>query len=144
MKKKWVLRHCDLDLWPKVINFNRVQASAGSSHLAKTASKSVHPFGWNFVHKQTSDTHTDTQTDKQQCKKTQLYLQSFAHSVKHWTISRISKYSDKSSQMSCHIPLPVCSFPLYTGINSIRASLIWVPAIYLHFLLRIVSLWLTI
>ena len=42
MKKKWVLRHlyCDLDLCPKVTNFNRVQASAVSNHLAKTASGS--------------------------------------------------------------------------------------------------------
>ena len=63
MKKKWVLRHCDLDLWPKVIKFNRVWASAGSNHLAKTASKSIHPFGWNFVHKKCrTHRHTDTQT----------------------------------------------------------------------------------
>ena len=48
--------YCDLDLWPKVTNFHRVRASAISNHLAKTASKSVHPFGWNFVHKKTSDT----------------------------------------------------------------------------------------
>ena len=63
MKKKWVLRYCDLDLWPKVTKFNRVRASARSNHLAKTASKSVHLFGWNFVHKKTSDTQTDTQTN---------------------------------------------------------------------------------
>ena len=67
MKKKWVLRHCDLDLWPKVTNFNRVRASAISNHLAKTASKSVHPFGWNFVHKKIrthrqKDRKTHTQT----------------------------------------------------------------------------------
>ena len=43
MKKKWI--------W--------VRASAVSSHLAKTASKSVHPFGWNFVYKQ-SRTHRHT------------------------------------------------------------------------------------
>ena len=60
MKKKWELRHCDLDLWPKVTKFNRVRASAGISHLVKTASKSVHPFGWNFVHKNSG--HTDRQT----------------------------------------------------------------------------------
>ena len=35
---------------------------AVSNHLEKTASKSVHPFGWNFVHKKTVDTQTDTQT----------------------------------------------------------------------------------
>ena len=70
MKKKWELRHCDLDLWPKVTKFNRVRASAGSSHLAKTASKSVHPFGCNFVHKnfrthRQTDTHTHRHTDTQ-------------------------------------------------------------------------------
>ena len=69
MKKKWVLRHHDLDIWPKVTKFNRVRAIAGSSHLAKTASKSVHPFGWNFVHKKCwthrhTDTHTDTHTHR--------------------------------------------------------------------------------
>ena len=69
-KKKWVLRHCDLDLWPKVTKFNRVWASAGSNHIAKTASKSVHPFGWNFVHKKFrthrhTHTHTHRHTDTQ-------------------------------------------------------------------------------
>ena len=37
-------------------------AKAVSNHLTKTASKSVHPFGWNFVHKNSG--HTDTQTDR--------------------------------------------------------------------------------
>ena len=60
--KKKILSHCDLDLWPKVTNFNRVRASMLSNRLAKTVSKSVHPFGWNFVHKQ-SWTHTHTHTD---------------------------------------------------------------------------------
>ena len=55
--------------WPKVTNFNRVQASVLSNRLAKTASKSVHPLGWNFVHKKRAgqtDTHTQTHrhTDK--------------------------------------------------------------------------------
>ena len=50
----------------KVTNFNRVWARAVSNHLAKTASKSVHPFDWNFVHKQSwTDRHTQTQTDTQ-------------------------------------------------------------------------------
>ena len=65
-RKKLELRHCDLDLWPKVTKFNRVRATNGSNHLAKTASKLVHPFGWNFVHKNFwTDTHTltDTQTN---------------------------------------------------------------------------------
>ena len=63
-RKKWVLRHCDLDLWPKVTNFNRVRASELSNRLAKTASKSVHKFGWNFVHKKRAG-HTHRQTDTQ-------------------------------------------------------------------------------
>ena len=60
-----IFGHCDLDLWPKVTNFDRVRASVVSSHLAKTASKSMHPFGWNFVHKNSghTDRHTDTQTN---------------------------------------------------------------------------------
>ena len=62
MKKKWVSRHCDLALWLKVTKFNRVRASAVSNHLVKTASKSVHPFGWNFVHKKC---RTHRQTDRQ-------------------------------------------------------------------------------
>ena len=70
MKEKWVLRHCDLDLWPNVTKFNRVWANARGNHLAKTASKSVLPFGWNFVHKKCwthrhTDTHTHTHTDTQ-------------------------------------------------------------------------------
>ena len=48
-RKKKILSHCDL--WPKVTNFNRVRASVLSNRLVKTASKSVYPFGWNFVHK---------------------------------------------------------------------------------------------
>ena len=58
----------DLDLWPKVINFHRVWASAISNYLAKTASKLVHSFGWKFVHKKRAGhTHTNThrQTDTQ-------------------------------------------------------------------------------
>ena len=63
-RKKWELRHCDLDLWPKVTKFNRVWATNRSNHLAKTASKLVHPFGWNFVHKNFwTHTHRDTQTN---------------------------------------------------------------------------------
>ena len=47
---------------PKVTNFIRVRTSAVSNHLAKSMSKSAHPFCWNFVHKQ-SRTHTHTQTN---------------------------------------------------------------------------------
>ena len=63
-EEKRKLRHCDLDLWTKVTNFNTIRASAVSYHLAKTASKLVQPFRWNFVHKQSrTHTHTDTQTN---------------------------------------------------------------------------------
>ena len=70
MKKNWILIHCDLDLWPKVTNFNRVRASVLCSHLAKIPSKLVYPFGWNFVHKKWAGhththTHTHRQTDRQ-------------------------------------------------------------------------------
>ena len=61
MKRKWILRYCDLDLWPMVTTFNTVWTSAVSNHLAKTASKSEHPSGWSFVHKQTSDTNRQTE-----------------------------------------------------------------------------------
>ena len=57
-------RSLDLDLWPKVTNFNKVWASANSNHLAKTASKSVHPFG-RILFTRIPDTRTDRQTDIQ-------------------------------------------------------------------------------
>ena len=60
--KKWISRHCDLYLWSKVTHFNSFRASAVSNYLGKTDSKSVHPFGWNFIHWKTdslSHTHTD-------------------------------------------------------------------------------------
>ena len=69
MKKKWVLRYCDLNLWPK-ITINRVWASVVSNHLAKNASKSVHPLGWNFVYNKTSDTHRHRHTHRQTHKQT--------------------------------------------------------------------------
>ena len=53
------MRHCSLDLPAKVINFKGVRASVVISHLAKSASKSVHPFGWSFIHWQ-----RDTQTNR--------------------------------------------------------------------------------
>ena len=59
-KFRHVSVYCDLDLWPKVINFNRIRASFVNSHLAKTAFKSVHPVGWNRqTHRQTTDTPTN-------------------------------------------------------------------------------------
>ena len=48
-------------LLTKITNFNRVWASVVCNHLAKTTSKSVHPFCRKFVYKH-SDRHTDTQT----------------------------------------------------------------------------------
>ena len=59
---RYIFCHSDLDLRPKVTNFNRVLASTKSYHLAKTASKLVQSFGWNFVHKKRAG-HTDRQTD---------------------------------------------------------------------------------
>ena len=43
--------HCDLDLWPKVTNFNRVWTNAKSNCLVKTPSNSVYRFDQHFVHK---------------------------------------------------------------------------------------------
>ena len=65
----YIFGHRDLDIWPKVTKFNRVRASVISNHLAKTASKSVHPFGWNLFTR-IPDTHTQTHrhTDKLQWK----------------------------------------------------------------------------
>ena len=62
--KKRILSHCDLDLLPKVTNFDRVRASVVSNHLAKTAFKSVHPISWNLFYKQ-SRTHRHTQRELQ-------------------------------------------------------------------------------
>ena len=47
----YIFSHSDLDLWPKVIHFNRVWASTTSNYLTKTAFKSVYSFGCNCVHK---------------------------------------------------------------------------------------------
>ena len=59
-RKKWVLHHCDLDLWHKVTNFNWVWDTAVSNHLAKTASKSVHPFGLNLFTSRAGQRHRQT------------------------------------------------------------------------------------
>ena len=64
---EYIFYHSDLDLRPKVINFNRVRGNVISNYLAKTASKSVYRFDRHFVNKRTdrqTDTHTHTQTDK--------------------------------------------------------------------------------
>ena len=59
MKKNEYWVTVTLPFLPKVTNFDRVRDSAVSNRLAKPASKSEHPFGWNFVHKETSgQTHT--------------------------------------------------------------------------------------
>ena len=64
--KKIILRHCDFALWPTVIYFIRVRASVISNYLIKIASRSVHLFGWNFIHWQT-DRQTDRQTHTTNC-----------------------------------------------------------------------------
>ena len=65
--EKLILSHSDLDLWPKVTNINCVWVNGVRNRLAKTASKSVHPFGWSFVYKQRAwhtHTHTHRHTDR--------------------------------------------------------------------------------
>ena len=52
--------NCELDLWPKVTNFNMVRGSLVSNHLAKIASKSVQPFDWNFYQSKAGQTHIQT------------------------------------------------------------------------------------
>ena len=58
-----VLRHCYLDLWPKVTNFNNVWASAVSNHLAKTAFQIGSFVRLEFCSYAEPDTHTHTHTD---------------------------------------------------------------------------------
>ena len=71
MKKKWILRHLNLDLLPEVTNFSRVKAKAISNHSTKTVFKSVHPFRWNFF----TDGHTHTHTHTYTHTHTQKYRQ---------------------------------------------------------------------
>ena len=77
-------------------NFNRVWASAISSHLAKTASKSVHPLGWNFVHKQS---RTDRQTNRH----------THTHTHTHTYIQRQTKtkwkYNPSTISWRCKSPI---------------------------------------
>ena len=47
----------------KVANFNIIHASAVSSHLTKTASKWMHPFGWNLFTDRQTHTHTHMGTN---------------------------------------------------------------------------------
>ena len=75
--------HCDLDLSPKVTNFNSVRGNAVSNYLAKTASKSVYRFDRHFVHKRThTHTHTDRQTDPQTNLSENITLPRFRGSIK--------------------------------------------------------------
>ena len=64
MKKKRVLRHCDLDLWPKVTKFNRVRASA--VRRKQPFSKNRVQIGASvlleFCSQEKLDTKTDTHT----------------------------------------------------------------------------------
>ena len=56
----------EIGLWSNVTNFKRVRDSAVNSHLTKTASKSVHPIGWNLFYKNTAgqtDRHKHTETN---------------------------------------------------------------------------------
>ena len=55
VKNGWCVTKCDFDLQTKTTHFNSVRAN-----VAKTASKSMHPFGWNFVQLQT-DSYTQRQ-----------------------------------------------------------------------------------
>ena len=114
MKKKEVSRHCVLDLWPKVTKFNRVRASARSNHLAKTASKSVHPFGWNFVHKKCRThrhTHTHRHTDKLQWK--------YNPSTISWRCKNVTKVDT-----NLLIDTWLIHFSVYTCTSSLRLGIL--------------------
>ena len=80
-------RHCSLDLQPRVIKYNIVQASAVSNHSSKSTLKSMHTFGWNFVHWQTdrhTHTHTHTHTHKVQWKYNPSKVQWSQNDVNNW------------------------------------------------------------
>ena len=86
-RKKWILRHCDVDLWPKVTNFSRIRVNTVSNHFVKTASKSVHSFGWNFVHmkcRAQSHTHTHTHTHTQRDRHTDKLQWKYNPSTFSW------------------------------------------------------------
>ena len=53
--------NCEFDIWPNVINFNRVRIRAIDYHITKTASKSMYLFACNSDHWQI-DRHTHTHT----------------------------------------------------------------------------------
>ena len=61
MKKKWVLRNCDLNLWLKVTKFNRVCARKqpfSENHVQIGTSVRL-----EFCSQEVPDTQTDTQTN---------------------------------------------------------------------------------
>ena len=99
-----------LDLKPKVANINRVQASAVSNHLAKTASKTVHPFGWNFVHWHThrqTDSHTYTNCSEN------ITPQRFCWGVKKEKKKKDKEHSenaDTSTSVTFHICIDIQSY----------------------------------
>ena len=102
MKKKWIMSHCDLDLWRKVTNFNRVRVSAISNHLAKTASKSVHSFGWNYVHKQNwTHTHRHTHTDKLKYDPSMISWRCKKHSENADTSMSLAFTCEETCQLKC-------------------------------------------
>ena len=97
---RYIFCHSDLDPWPKVTNFNRVRASAISNYLAKSSSKLVHSFEWNFVHKKRAG-HTDRQTDTHTHTDTQThrYTDKLQWKYNPSTISWMCKNVDKLSNM---------------------------------------------
>ena len=133
MKKIWILSHSDLDLGPKITNFDKIWASAVSNHLAKIASKSVHPFGWNFVHKQSrTNTHTDRHTDRDKlqwkynpstiswrCNKRatpKWITKSYIWDMVYFLFSSILwPWSVTLDQGQCHLGHEICVIGLYIG-----------------------------
>ena len=104
----YIFGHRDLDLWPKVTNFNRVWASVLRNYLAKTASKSVHPFGWNFVHKNSGHTHTQTHrhTYTQTNCNENITPPRFRGGVKMFTFEFLANYFHKNVRyIFCHSDL---------------------------------------
>ena len=122
MKKTWVLRHCDLDLWHKVTKFNRVWVSARSNHLAKTASKSVYPFGGILFTR--SAGHTDTQTHTQTHRHTDKLKWKYNPSTISWRCNKANTngnahtFSDKQTKTETDI-IDVC---FETTVKCIKLS----------------------
>ena len=88
-----------------ITNFNWVQASTVSNHLTKIASKSVHPFGWNFVHKCRTHRHTDRHT--------QTHRQTHTHRD---TDKLQWKYNPSSDSRRCNKLIPLYAY-LYLPVN---------------------------